>query len=173
NKTAYQAEPEFIPSAPKPTPIIQETMTAVHPTTQSVASPMTSPAPPTLKIENRMPISGKNEGVPVYLMNRAGNLIAVPGIQLELMDDLLRTLPGTATAEGKAPLPDFIFHSVLAEGDVEPNVVKMRVRFQIETFTDAPIAVPLRFNEGILLSRTPDTLPEKTPEVQNETGSET
>ncbi len=98
-----------------------------------------------------LPIHSR-EGIPLYLLKQNGNLVAVPGIHLEFMDQVLRTVRENSPEGGLMPkLPDFVFHSILADGYAEQEVMRMRVRFMIETFDETPVSVPLKFNEGILL----------------------
>lgn len=100
---------------------------------------------------SELPVLSK-EGIPLYLLNQNGNLVAIPGVRLEFMDQALRSVRGSLQAEGLVPnLPDFVFHSILANGYVEKDVMRMRVSFIIETFDETPVSVPLKFNEAILL----------------------
>ena len=104
-----------------------------------------------------------SEGIPLFLLNRNGRMIAVPGISLETMDDVFRKIVGAPTDE-KVQLPEYIFHSVLVDGEVGKDVVSLKVRFQIETFGQGAVCVPLRFDEGILVaSQTTETKPAAEP----------
>ncbi|MDO4568960.1 MAG: hypothetical protein Q4D38_01085 [Planctomycetia bacterium] len=126
--------PAAVPVAPR----------ATQPSTPALLPPL----PPSLPAPYSTP--SPQEGLPLYLMNREGRLIAVPGVQLEYLDELLRSISTNDDAQKEASLPDFLFHSVLGEGRVEKDVVRLKIRFQVETFRDYPVCVPLRFNQGIL-----------------------
>lgn len=97
-----------------------------------------------------------NEGIPLFLLNRNGRMIAVPGISLETMDDVFRKIVGAPTGDN-VQLPEYIFHSVLADGTVGKDVVSLKVLFQIETFGQGAVCVPLRFDEGILVASQADS----------------
>jgi len=49
-----------------------------------------------------------NEGISLYLLNQKGRLVAVPGIPLEFMDKMLRSIPGEAKSNGKTLFPDYL-----------------------------------------------------------------
>ncbi|MDO4575353.1 MAG: hypothetical protein Q4D98_09090 [Planctomycetia bacterium] len=100
-----------------------------------------------------VPKSEPGEGVPLYLKRKDGKLIAVPGLGLEQVEEMLRKYGSESLGAGDATkVPDFVLHSLMADGVVEKNVLRMTVTFRMETFQDRPVRVPLRFDEGILLS---------------------
>lgn len=92
------------------------------------------------------------ESIPLYLSRKDGKWIAIPGIGLEQVEELLHTVAADAGEKNTQPIPEFVFHSMMAEGEVVKEAVRLQVTFQVETFQDHPIRIPLRLDEGILLS---------------------
>ncbi|MDO4582662.1 MAG: hypothetical protein Q4D62_01030 [Planctomycetia bacterium] len=92
------------------------------------------------------------ESIPLYLSRKDGKWIAIPGIGLEQVEELLHSVVTQRDKNDAKPTPEYVFHSMLADGKVEKEAVRLQVTFQVETFQDRPVRIPLRLDEGILLS---------------------
>ncbi len=122
------------------------------------------------------PLSSQ-EGIPLYLMNKDGRLVVIPGFRLEQLEQMMRG--GEAGPRVEKPVkstafPDYVIHNVRGTGEIGRNFVRLAVTFEMETFLDTPVCVPLRFNNGVLLSpgkmgdeaaeKNVEKAPENTPE---------
>ncbi|MDO4549686.1 MAG: hypothetical protein Q4C96_00365 [Planctomycetia bacterium] len=109
------------------------------------------------------------EGIPLYLMNKDGRLVVVPGIRLEQLEQMIHVNGGERPEKSLKPsaFPEYIIHSIQGTGQIEKNFVKLKVFFRVETFMDTPIKVPLRFNESILCSMKQEPESAQNLEEQN------
>ena len=121
--------------------------------TPSATSPKPETTPPRFPFSAGTPPLSSLEGIPVYLMNREGRLVVMPGVTLEKLDQIVRTGHGILPEKPvkTSPLfPEYLIHSMQGIGRIEKDFARLKMTFRMETFQETPVRIPLYFDEGVL-----------------------
>ena len=82
-----------------------------------------------------------------YLPDEHGGLQAVPGFRFEDFEDLYRIKQGI---QNQNQMPSYSLSAVSASGDVEQNLAKLTIDFDVAVHVDGWVGVRLRLDQAIL-----------------------